>query len=124
MLLAGDIGGTKTNLGIFSMGKTRPRLDRMEIFSSRDESNIESILARFTERQDRPIRAACFCIAGPVVKGRSKITNLPWVISEDRIKKRFKWPRVRLINDLTATALAIPLLRGGFFLRKKKWYRN
>jgi glucokinase len=113
MVLAGDIGGTKTNLGLYSKGRSRPRLEMMETFSSRDEPNLEYIIARFMERHNRPVTGACFGIAGPVVKGRSKTTNLPWVISRDRIKKRFKWPRVRLINDLTATALAIPLLRGG-----------
>lgn len=113
MVLAADIGGTKTNLGLFSEGKTRPRLERIKTFSSRNEPNLENIIARFMERQDRPVRGACFGIAGPVVKGRSKTTNLPWVVSEARIKKRFKWTRVSLINDLTATALAIPLLRRG-----------
>ncbi len=113
MFLAGDIGGTKTNLGLFSKGRNRPRLELIETFSSREEPNLENIIVRFMGRQDRPVRSACFGIAGPVVKGRSETTNLPWVISSDRIKKRFKWPRVRLINDLTATALAIPHLRGG-----------
>jgi glucokinase len=112
MFLAGDIGGTKTNLGLYSKGKSRPRLEMMETFSSRDEPNLENIITRFVERHNRPVKGACFGIAGPIVKGRSKTTNLPWVISSDRIKKRFKWPRVRLINDLTATVLAIPLLRG------------
>jgi glucokinase len=113
MVLAGDIGGTKTNLGLFSKGKNRPRLELTETYSSRDEPNLETIIARFIETHDRPVTGACFGIAGPVVSGRSKTTNLPWVISGDRIKKRFKWSQVRLINDLTATALAIPLLRGG-----------
>jgi len=111
LVLAGDIGGTKTNLGLFSKGKTRPRLERMESFSSRDASNLESIITRFMDRQDQQITSACFGIAGPIVKGRSKITNLSWVISKDRIKRYFKWRRVRLINDLTATALSVPLLR-------------
>jgi glucokinase len=113
MVLAGDIGGTKTNLGLFSKGKNRPRLEKIETYSSRDEPSLENIIARFLGRHDRPVTSACFGIAGPIVKGQSKTTNLPWVISSDRIKKRFKWPRVRLINDLTATVLSIPLLRGG-----------
>jgi glucokinase len=110
-VLAGDIGGTKTNLGLFSMGRHRPRLETMETFSSRHNPNLEGIIARFMGKHDRPITSACFGIAGPVVDGRSKITNLPWVISEGRIKERFNWSRVRLINDLAATALAVPILR-------------
>lgn len=112
MVLTGDIGGTKTNLGLFSKGKNRPRLEIFESFSSRDESKLEDIIARFLEIHPQPVSGACFGIAGPAVGGRSKTTNLPWVISEDNIKKRFKWSRVRLINDLTATALAVPFLRG------------
>lgn len=111
MVLAGDIGGTKTNLGLFFMGKHRPRLERMETFSSRDNPNLERIITRFLDKCDQPITSACFGIAGPVIDRRSKVTNLPWVISEDRIKRRFNWSRVSLVNDLTATALAIPLLR-------------
>jgi glucokinase len=49
-------------------------------------------------------------VAGPVENGRSILTNLPWTISENQIKKNFKWVHVRLINDLVATAQAVPLL--------------
>jgi glucokinase len=57
-----------------------------------------------------PVTHACFGIAGPVVNGKSKTTNLPWNISENRIKKQFNFHHIKLINDLTATAMAIPLL--------------
>ena len=110
-VLAGDIGGTKTNLGLFSMGRHRPRLETMETFLSRDHPNLERIISRFLDKHKRPVTSACFGIAGPVVDGRSKVTNLPWVISERRIKERFSLPRVCLINDLAATALAISFLR-------------
>ena len=110
-VLAGDIGGTKTNLGLFVMGRQRPRLETMETFSSRDNPNLERIITRFMNKYERPIKSACFGIAGPVVNGRSRVTNLPWVISEARIKERFNWSRVCLINDLAATALAVPLLK-------------
>jgi glucokinase len=110
-VLAGDIGGTKTNLGLFSMERHRPRLKTMETFSSQDNQNLEEIIARFLDKYDRRVASACFGIAGPVVNGRSKVTNLPWVVSEGRIKEQFNWPQVSLINDLAATALAVPLLR-------------
>jgi glucokinase len=54
--------------------------------------------------------SACFGIAGPVVNGRCRTTNLPWEVSEVRIRRRFGFRHVRLINDLEATARAIPLL--------------
>jgi glucokinase len=109
-VLAGDIGGTKTNLGLFQRGKTRPIFKVMETYSSREAPNLEHIIGRFFEKHKVTIASACFGVAGPVKGGRSKTTNLPWTISEKSIKKRFKWNRVILINDLTATAYAIPLL--------------
>jgi glucokinase len=110
MVLAGDIGGTKTNLGLFSHGKTRPIAKIIETFSSQDAPNLENIIERFIERHAISVTSACFGVAGPVVNRRSKITNLPWDIYEDRIKRHFRWPKVRLINDVTATALSVPLL--------------
>ena len=112
LVLAGDIGGTKTNLGLFIKGKKRPRPKVFESYSSREAPDLEDIVKRFLERYKTSIDGACFGIAGPVVNGRCKTTNLPWIVSEARIKKRFKWEHVRLINDLTATATAIPLLSG------------
>lgn len=109
-VLAGDIGGTKTYLGLFIKGKRRPLLKVVESFSSQAAPNLEYIIARFLERHQAAITSACFGIAGPVVHGRCKITNLPWDVSEIRIKNRFKWRHVHLINDLVATAQAIPLL--------------
>ncbi len=110
LVLAADIGGTKTNLGLFQMGKTRPIPKEMETYSSRDAPNLEHIIGRFLEKHKVTITSACFGVAGPVQAGRSKTTNLPWTISENSIKKRFRWAHVMLINDMTATAYAILLL--------------
>jgi glucokinase len=111
-VLAGDIGGTKINLGLFVPGKRRPRPQVTETYSSMEAHDLEDILQRFLEEHPVSVTSACFGIAGPVVNGRCKTTNLPWEVSEARIQKRFGWPRVRLINDLAATALATPLLYG------------
>jgi glucokinase len=111
LVLAGDIGGTKTNLGLFLEGKERPVPKVIETFSSRNSSNLEHIIRQFLEMHPAPVTHACFGIAGPVVNGKSKTTNLPWSISEDRIKKQFRFHRVKLVNDLTATVMAIPLLK-------------
>jgi len=110
MILAGDIGGTKTNLGLFLKGKRRPLPKVIETYASREASGLEEIIKRFFERHNVSIAGACFGIAGPVINGRCKTTNLPWDVSEVRIRRRFKLSRVLLINDLTATAHAIPLL--------------
>jgi len=109
-VLAGDIGGTKTNMGLFQKGKSRPILKHFEIYSSREAANLEEIIQQFQKKYAITVVCAAFGIAGPVFDGRCKTTNLPWEVSEDRIKKRFGWPCVSLINDLAATALAIPML--------------
>ncbi|MBN1847390.1 MAG: glucokinase [Deltaproteobacteria bacterium] len=110
LVLAGDIGGTKTNLGVFHQGKKRPVLQILETYPSGESSNLEDIISRFLEHHPVEIQSACFGIAGPVINGRCKTTNLPWIVSERRIKQRFGWQSIRLINDLAATAMAVPLM--------------
>jgi len=109
-IMAGDIGGTKTVLGLFKRGKRRPLLKTIEKYPSQDASDLGDIIEQFLERHQLSVAGACFGIAGPVINGRCKTTNLAWDVSEVRIKKRFNWDHVRLVNDLTATARSIPLL--------------
>jgi glucokinase len=112
LVLAGDIGGTKTKLGLFRRGKRRPLLKALETYPSREAPHLEDLVERFLDKHRASVTSGCFGIAGPVTKGRVKTTNLPWDVSELRMKDRFKWSNVTLINDLTATAQAIPLLSG------------
>lgn len=109
-VLAGDIGGTKTNLGLFVPGKTRPKTLVIAKFSSRQENSLAAIVDQMCQQYPAKIEKACFGIAGPVINGKCRTTNLPWVVSEQKLKKRFGWQQVRLINDMGSTALAIPLL--------------
>ena len=101
---------TKTNLGLYRPGKRRPVLKVHETYSSRESANLEEIIDRFLEKHRTSISGACFGVAGPVRKGRCKATNLPWEVSEKKLKNRFKWGDVCLINDLAATANAVPLM--------------
>lgn len=114
-ILAGDIGGTKTAVGIFTRKGDRPEASVVETFDSRNFDGLESIIDRFLKDHPEVIRidgiqAACFGVAGPVDQGRCRATNLPWMISEGSIQDRFGWKRVRLINDLTAVGYGVPLL--------------
>ncbi len=111
LVLAGDVGGTKTVLGLFSTDAARPRLKAQETFVSREARSLQQVIEAFLRRHPADISSACFGVAGPVTRGVCKATNLPWRISETRIRNRFGFSPVRLINDLTATAVAIPLLR-------------
>jgi len=112
IVLAGDIGGTKTNLGLFAPGEDRPAMIVMESYSSAHAAGLPELITRFLEAHPQSVSAVCFGIAGPVIDGRCKATNLPWEVSEAEIRQNFNWNKVRLINDLAATALAVPLLRG------------
>ena len=109
-VLAGDVGGTKTSVGLFVRGKMRPEPLVVETFASREALRLEEFVDRFLNNHPAPISSACFGIAGPVINGRCKTTNLPWVVSETMMKRRFHWRHVRLLNDLAAAAMAIPFL--------------
>lgn len=110
VFLTGDIGGTKTNIGLFVPGKTRPRLVTVETYASKEAGGIEEILERFVKKHSFTPASAVFGIAGPVIDGQTRTTNLPWLVSETMIQNHFGWNRVALINDLTATAMAVPFL--------------
>jgi len=110
LILAGDVGGTKTHLGLFQRGKRRPIPRVVETYPSCEAPDLETLIRRFFNAHPVSVTGACFGVAGPVEKGRSTMTNLSWTISQNKIKRDFKWKHVRLINDLTATVQAVPLL--------------
>jgi len=113
MLLAGDIGGTKTHLGLFDPMAARPRplvVREFETLAYRDLTELISQVAHQTHMEHPAIESACFGVAG-VVTGRSaELTNVPWVVEADRIADAFNIARVSLLNDLQAMAYAVPLL--------------
>jgi glucokinase len=115
LVLAGDIGGTKTNLWLFSKDQQRPVLEVMETFSSPDAPDLEHIIRKFLHMYPATVSSACFGVAGPVIDGKSKTTNLPWEVSQDRIHREFPFQHVRIVNDLSATAMAVPLLNADEF---------
>lgn len=110
IVLAGDIGGTKTNLGLFSQENNIPVLQRFATYPSKEYSGLEELIEDFLEGQDSHIEYGCFGVAGPVMDGQVKTTNLPWLIKDVDLKKQFGLSDVALVNDLVATALSIPVL--------------
>jgi glucokinase len=111
IVLGGDIGGTKTNLGLFVMKDGRPAAKKIESYSSKDAESLEEIVRRFFKAHPERVASACFGIAGPVEKGTVHTTNLPWTVTASGMKDQFNIGRVTLLNDLAAKALSIPLLR-------------
>ena len=105
MLLAGDVGGTKTALALFESRGADLVPVREAALPSRDFPGIEAVIARFLAGGPRvAIDAACFGVAGPVVDGRCVATNLPWELDEQGLAAALPAKRVRLLNDLAATA--------------------
>jgi glucokinase len=111
MLLAGDIGGTKTELAIFSpeLGPRAP-LARAEFTSAR-HPNLVALVREFLATTPLEVDRACFDVAGPVLEGRSTVTNLPWVLEEAELARELGLTSVHLLNDLHAIAIAVPTLR-------------
>src|SRR5881227_3533918 len=100
MLLAGDIGGTKTKLAVFS-AETGPIDPLAEAtFPSADYPSLEALVRQFMSQVNFPIDKASFGVAGPVVAGHATITNLPWEMSEPQLRRALNLSSVSLINDL------------------------
>jgi len=109
VLLAGDIGGTKTNLAIYDpQSGLTPRAQAT--FRSAEYPNLEAVVAEFTARLGVQVERAVFGVAGPVVDGHSSITNLPWDISEASLQEIVGIAEATLLNDLEATAYGVPNL--------------
>lgn len=110
MLLAGDIGGTKTSLAIYSP-EAGPRTPLVEAtFPSGRYPSLEALVSDFLAQVDLKPKRASFGVAGPVVAGQATITNLPWVMSETHLQAALDLSPVRLLNDLAAIAQAVPWL--------------
>jgi glucokinase len=108
MILAGDIGGTKTILALYSPkdGVEAGALVRKR-YRSADYEALEDIIEEFLNEADLPV-AASIGVAGPVAEQKSQITNLPWHIDAEAIARRFSIGQVQLVNDLEAIASAVP----------------
>jgi glucokinase len=110
MLLVGDIGGTKTSLAIYS-GEGGPREPVAEAtYPSGRYSGLDVLARDFLSGTGSRVSRACFGVAGPVVEGRATITNLPWALDESDLREALGVASVRLLNDLTAIACAVPFL--------------
>jgi len=108
--LAGDIGGTKTHLAVFSdeKGPREPIAEKK--FPSVDYVSLEAIVKIFLKETGLSAKQACFAVAGPIVMGRAKLTNLPWVVDQEELCRKFGLSRALLMNDLLAIATSVPYL--------------
>jgi glucokinase len=114
IVLAGDVGGTKTRLGLFEGTRSRLRLLFEKIYLSKNYKGLENILGDFL-RGKQGIATACFGVAGPVTQEVVIATNLPWWIDIQSLQKTLPIKKVEVINDLVANAYGISVLKKSDF---------
>ncbi len=110
MILAGDIGGTKTVLALFEEDQ-QLTVVRQDVFPSQAFPQFEQVLEKFLGGSRPPISAACFGVAGPIANGRVHTTNLPWMLEEKELAAGLHAERVFLLNDLQAAAIGMQHLK-------------
>jgi glucokinase len=110
VVLAGDVGGTKSNLGLFEVEAGLPRLLRSAKYPSAAYPGLAPMLEEFLGTDAGQVRAACFGVPGPVIENRTSTTNLAWELDGAELASVIGGYALALINDLVATAEGIPLL--------------
>jgi glucokinase len=113
MLLAGDIGGTKTLLGLFASAPDRPRPIEVGEFVTLEYDALEPMIREFLAAQNiepKRVEAACFGVAGAVTGQVARLTNVPWLVDGATIEQAFAFRRVRIVNDLEALAYGVTVL--------------
>ena len=107
MILAGEIGATRTRLAAFEKDGSRLQMVVEKTYLSQEHNGLPDIIAAFIKAEGIGVHSACFGVAGPVRHGRSKISNLPWTIDSRDLAKQLRLETVGMINDLEAYAYGI-----------------
>ena len=116
MILAGEIGATKTRLAAFENEGNRLNTVVEKTYLSQQESSLPNIISNFVKTEGIPVHSACFGVAGPVRGKTCKISNLAWTIDADELAGLLKLKSVGLINDLEAYAYGIDGLESKDFV--------
>jgi glucokinase len=110
-LLAVDVGGTKTELALFDLhGPSYTPPMQRAVVPCAGHAGIEDIIAAFLRDAGTRPEFACLGVAGVIKEGVAKITNRPWLISEEELAREFSLAGVKLINDMTALCAVISTL--------------
>ena len=110
MFLAGDIGGTKTNLAVYVYEDNRLVAKKIASYPSKDHATLAEIVRHFLADGFSDVRQACFGVAGPVKGGVVQVTNLPWIVDAPALQAELNFKQVSLLNDLEANAYGINTL--------------
>lgn len=110
MILAGDVGGTKSNLGLFDVQQGKLTRVAEKRYASHEHSGLHEIAKDFVDSNGAKITAASFGIAGPIVNNTVHATNLPWVVDGGVMARFLGLSRVHLLNDLEAAAYGVRVM--------------
>ena len=112
MIIAGDIGGTKTLIGLFEARDRRPASIASRAYTTLDYPGLPDIIEAFYRDLGRrpAITSAAFGVAGPVIDQTAEMTNIPWRVDATKLRGAFGFERIRLLNDLEAMAYSLPVL--------------
>jgi len=127
MLLAGDIGGTKTVLALFPLNPTSTYFDQPDFshtYASNAYDSLDAVVSDFLEKTGVQPESASFGVAGPVIHGRAQVTNLPWVIDTAVLQQTIGISHVYLLNDLESIANAVPYLTDNELIAVNKGERD
>jgi glucokinase len=109
-VLAGDIGGTNARLAVFVVDGTTLSRAREHVYPSGQYDSLATIVTEFRRGDGTRVGAACFAVAGPVVGGDIKASNLPWVVRGAELARAIGVPRTTLINDFDAVGFGVTRL--------------
>ncbi len=113
MILAGDVGGTKTLVGLFEPGRVRPQPIAVDEFVTLDYDGLDAIIHRFLAGcgvTPERLRAVSVGVAGAITDQVATLTNVPWVVGALAMRRALALERVHVLNDLEALAYAVPVL--------------
>ncbi len=111
MFLAGDIGGTKTNLALYAYQDDRLIVRKTASYPSKDHTTLAEMIRTFLSDITEPVIHGCLGVAGPVKDGVVHVTNLPWVVDAAALQAELKFQQISLLNDLEANAYGIRTLQ-------------
>jgi glucokinase len=115
MFLAGDVGGTKTLLGLFAAAPERPTAVEIGEFVTLAYDGLVPMVREFLRArgvETREIQSACFGVAGAVTEQVARLTNVPWVVDGAAVREELGFGRVQVLNDLEALAYGVTVLAG------------
>lgn len=110
MILAGDIGATKTRFALYDFENEKLIRREVKHYLSREFDTLKGVIGKFLSETKADVNKACIGVPGPIIKGEAKATNLLWQIKEETIAETLQIEKVKLVNDLVATTTSILFL--------------